>query len=63
MKEGNYRHEEAFAGVERIFKLGPRRRLRVGFIGVVAESNRTQITTDWKVSFEIMDTWSKTWSY
>jgi hypothetical protein len=63
VKESNFRHEEVFGGVERIFKLGPRRRLRIGFIGVLAESNRTQITSDWKVSFEIMDTWSKTWSY
>lgn len=63
VKENNYRHEELFAGLERVFKIGARRRLRLGVYGVVAESNRTGATTDFKISFDVIDTWKKEWSY
>ncbi len=63
VKENNYRHEELMAGLERVFKLGPRRRLRVGFYGVAATSNQTPFRTDWKISLDIIDTWRKDWSY
>ncbi|MDN5203648.1 DUF5686 and carboxypeptidase regulatory-like domain-containing protein [Fulvivirgaceae bacterium BMA10] len=63
IKQSDYRHEELFAGVERVIKLGPRRRLRVGVFGVVAESNHTGLTTDFKISFDLIDTWKKEWSY
>lgn len=63
VKENNYRHEEIFAGLERVFKLGARRRLRLGIYGVVADSNQTRPTTDFKISFDVIDTWKKNWSY
>jgi len=63
VKQSNYRHQEIFAGIERIFKLGPRRRLRVGIYGVAADSNITPPTTDFKISFDLIDTWKRNWSY
>lgn len=63
IRENGYRHEEAFAGVERIFKLGARRRLKIGLYGVLAQSNDALPTTDWKISFDIIDTWKRDWSY
>lgn len=63
VKQSNYRHQEIFAGVERVFKLGPRRRLRVGIYGVAADSNITPPTTDFKISFDLIDTWKRNWSY
>ena len=63
VKEDNYRHEEIFGGVERIFKIGPRRRLRVGLFGVIANSNKTGFNSGFKVSFDIIDTWKRDWSY
>ena len=63
VKDDNYRHEELFAGVERIFKIGKRRRLRIGLFGVVASSNQTGVNTGFKISFDIIDTWKRDWSY
>jgi len=63
IKESNYRYEEFFAGLERIFKLGARRRLRIGVYGVIAESNQSRPAADFKISFDIIDTWKKDWSY
>lgn len=63
VRENNYRHEELFGGIERIFKIGARRRLKIGFYGVLAQSNYTPIRADWKVSFDIIDTWKREWSY
>ena len=63
VEESNFRHAEIMAGIERSFKLGPRRRLKIGFYGVLAESNYTKPKTGWKVSFDIIDTWKKDWSY
>lgn len=63
VKENNYRHEELFAGLERVFKIGARRRLRLGIYGVVSESNQTKPATDFKISFDVIDTWKKDWSY
>ena len=63
VKESSYRYEELFAGVERIFKLGKRRRLRLGIYGVAGESNYTSFNTGYKVSFDIIDTWKRNWSY
>jgi len=63
VQEGNFRHAEIMAGLERSFKLGPRRRLKIGLWGVLAESNFTKPKTDWKISFDIIDTWKKDWSY
>ena len=63
IRQSSYRHEEIFAGVERVFKLGARRRLRLGVYGVLAESNHTGAQTGLKISFDIIDTWKKDWSY
>ena len=63
VKENNYRHEEILAGLERVFKLGARRRLRIGIYGVAADSNYSRPNADWKISFDIIDTWKRDWSY
>jgi hypothetical protein len=59
----NFRYQEVFAGVERVFKLGARRRLRLGVYGVAAESNRSKADANFKISFDIIDTWKKDWSF
>ena len=63
VKDSNFRHEEVFLGLERIFKLGARRRLRLGFYGVLANSNISQTDTNWKISLDLIDTWTKDWSF
>lgn len=62
-QEGNLRHEELFAGIERVFKLGARRRLRVGLYGVVANSNYGGADTAFKISFDVIDTWKRDWEF
>jgi hypothetical protein len=63
LQASGYRYEELFAGVERVFKLGPRRRLRVGVYCVMAQSNFLPPNADFKISFDIIDTWKREWSY
>lgn len=63
LQENNYRHWETFAGIERVFKLGARRRLRVGLYGVLADSNQGVPTTAYKISFDLIDTWKRDWSF
>ncbi len=63
LKDGDYRHQEFFAGVERVFKVGPRRRLRVGLFGVVADANNRQPDTSFKISFDLIDVWKRDWSF
>lgn len=63
VKESNYRYEELFLGTERVFKLGARRRLKVGLYGVLAKSNQTNVNTDFKISFDLIDTWKRDWSF
>jgi hypothetical protein len=63
IKESGYRHEEIFGGVERVFKVGARRRLKIGFYGVLGQSNADAPKADWKVSFDLIDTWKRNWSY
>jgi len=58
-----FRYQEIFAGLERTFKLGARRRLRLGIYGAVAESNRTKPDANFKVSFDVIDTWKRDWSF
>lgn len=59
----NFNYQELFAGLERTFKLGARRRLRLGVYGAVAESNTGKPDANFKVSFDIIDTWKKDWSF
>jgi hypothetical protein len=63
VQENNYRHEEIFAGIERVFKLGARRRLRIGTYAVLSQSNYADPKTDYKISFDIIDTWRREWNY
>lgn len=63
LKEGSFKHIEAFAGIERAFRLGPRRRLRLGVYGVVGDSNVPSQNTAWKISFDVIDTWKRDWSF
>lgn len=61
--ENEYRHQEIFLGLERVFKLGPRRRMRLGVYGVLGESNFTPLQTEYKFSIDIIDTWKRDWSF
>ena len=63
VEESNFRHQEIFAGIEKIFKVGPRRRLKIGFLGVGAHSSGSSFKTDFKISIDLIDTWKKDWSY
>jgi len=63
IQDQNYNHQELFAGIERTFKLGPRRRLRLGVYGVGAQSTDVGFKGDWKISIDIIDTWKKDWSF
>jgi hypothetical protein len=63
IKESNFRQQELFAGVERIFKIGARRRIRLGIFGVVGDSNFAKPKTGIKFSLDIIDTWKKDWSH
>jgi len=61
--ENNFRHFEGFAGLERIFKIGPRRRLRLGAYGVVANGNFFKTNARYKFSIDIIDTFKREWTY
>ncbi|QHT72263.1 carboxypeptidase-like regulatory domain-containing protein [Rhodocytophaga rosea] len=63
IQQSNYRYEEVFGGIERIFKLGARRRLRLGVYGVISQTNHRAPETGYKISFDIIDTWKREWSY
>lgn len=63
IKERNYRHEEIFAGIERVFKVGKRRRIRLGLYGVAGQSNRSSPQSDFKISLDLIDTWKRDWSF
>ena len=58
-----YRHEEVLAGIERTFKLGVRRRLRLGVYGVAANSSAFKAERTFKVSLDVIDTWKRDWSF
>ncbi|MBB4077888.1 hypothetical protein GGR28_000489 [Lewinella aquimaris] len=63
MKENKFNYQELFAGVERVFKLGARRRVRVGLYGIAADSNQGTPTAAYKVSFDLIDIWKQDWSF
>ncbi|MFK8055123.1 MAG: DUF5686 and carboxypeptidase regulatory-like domain-containing protein [Saprospiraceae bacterium] len=63
LSDNSYRREEAFAGIERVFKLGARRRLRLGVYGVVGNSNNADRSQALKVSIDVIDTWKRDWSF
>ena len=63
VQDNNFRHQEIFAGLERVFRLGARRRLRVGVYGVLAKSKGSKTDTGLKISFDLIDTWKRNWSF
>lgn len=63
VSQPEYRYAELFAGIERSFKLGARRRLKIGLYGVLAESNQSRTRPTYKISFDIIDTWKRNWSF
>jgi hypothetical protein len=63
ISQSNYRYQEVFGGVERVFKLGARRRLRLGAYGVLSQSNQMPPRTGFKISFDVIDSWRREWSY
>ncbi len=63
LRENNFRYQEVFAGLERVFKIGARRRLRVGVYGVLADDSVGAPSMDYKVSFDLIDIWKKDWRF
>jgi len=63
VKDANYRHEELLGGIERVFKIGPRRRLKLGVYGVLATSNQTAPNGGIKFAIDIIDTWQQDSSF
>ena len=63
VQDSNVRHEELFAGIERTFKLGARRRLRVGLYGVVGNSSFTKADSGFRFYIDVIDTWAKDWRF
>jgi uncharacterized protein DUF5686/carboxypeptidase-like protein len=63
VEETNFQMAEIYLGLERVFKLGKRRRLRLGIYGVAADSNFSGPSATYKVSFDIVDTWKRDWSF
>jgi hypothetical protein len=63
IQQSNYRHQEIFGGFERVFKLGARRRLKIGVYGVLSQSNSSPVQSNYKISFDLIDTWRREWSY
>lgn len=63
IKENNFRHQEVMVGLERVFKLGARRRLKVGLFSVAADGNHTKPDLVYKISLDVIDTWKKDWSF
>lgn len=63
IQENNFLHQEVTVGLERVFKLGARRRLKVGLFGVVADGNHTKPDVGYKISIDVIDTWKKDWSF
>ena len=63
LPEDGYRYQEVFAGIERVFKVGARRRLRVGTYAVLGDANDGNPATAFKVSFDLIDLWKRNWSF
>ncbi|WP_116105530.1 DUF5686 and carboxypeptidase regulatory-like domain-containing protein [Lewinella sp. IMCC34191] len=59
LKDDSYRYQELLAGMERVFKVGARRRLRVGLYGIAADDNQSGQEVTYKVSFDLIDIWRK----
>ncbi len=62
-REENFNHQEIFGGLERVFKLGARRRMRLGVYGVFARSSIAKPQPGIKFSIDVIDTWDRNWDY
>ncbi|MEY4572241.1 MAG: hypothetical protein RLZ10_1467 [Bacteroidota bacterium] len=62
VKEYNWLHYEAVAGLERNFKIS-RRRLRLGVYGVVSDGNNIPMRAAFKVSFAFLDDRNMKWNF
>ena len=60
--EYDWLHYEVLAGIERNFKL-TKRRLRIGFYGVLSGGNRISPTPGWKISFALLDNRNMKWNF
>lgn len=60
--EFDWHHYEVLAGLERNFKFS-KRRLRIGFYGVLSGGNKIVPTPTWKVSFAILDNRNLKWNF
>ena len=63
LREGGFRHQEIFAGLERVFKVTARRRLRLGVYAVLGDSSGRPPRWEPKISIDLIDTWQQDWSY
>ncbi len=63
IQDSNFNYQEILAGFERTFKLGKRRRMRLGVYGVLAQSSNNGFNTGYKFSIDIIDTWKQDWSF
>ncbi|WP_020567285.1 DUF5686 and carboxypeptidase regulatory-like domain-containing protein [Neolewinella persica] len=63
LPEDNFRYQEVFVGIERVFKIGARRRLRIGTYAVLGDGTAGKADTSFKVSFDIIDLWKRDWSF
>ncbi len=61
-RDNNYRHIEAFAGAERVFKIA-RERFRVGLYVATSESNYTAVNGSFKVSVEYFNRKNQSWGF
>ena len=59
----DYRYQEVFVGLERVFKIGARRRLRLGTYAVLGDATDGRATTSFKVSFDVIDLWKRDWDF
>jgi hypothetical protein len=62
VKEYNWQHYEALAGLERNFKIF-KQRLRIGVYGVLSDGNHIAPTTTWKVSFAFLNYRNMKWNF
>ena len=62
-QDSNIAYQEIFGGVERTFKLGARRRMRLGVFAVLANSNFRTLDSSIKFSIDIIDTLDKSWEF
>lgn len=63
LPEDNYRYQEIFVGLERVFKIGARRRLRLGGYAVLGDANDGKARTSFKISIDLIDLWKRDWSF